>query len=149
MRRRKYKYAEGTVVSPEKTKAEIEQLVERNGGKKYFTGWSADHTAVVGFWASDRIVRLELELPPKGTSEAETRRRWRCLLLCLKAQFEAVATGIKTFEQAFFSDIVLPNNQTVYSAAHQMLADAYRTGKMEGRLISGGTDYTPPAAENR
>jgi hypothetical protein len=149
MRARKRRYAEGTTVAVEKTKQEIETLVERNGGRKYFTGWASDHTAAIGFWASDRIIRLELELPPKGTADAETRRRWRCLLLCLKAQFESVATGIKTFEQAFFSDIVLPNDQTVYQAAHEMLAETYRTGKMEGRLLSAGADYTPPrASEN-
>lgn len=142
---KKRRYADRTRVPVEQTKAEIERLVESNGGKKYFTGWAADQVAVVGFWAADRIVRMELELPPKGTSEAETRRRWRCLLLCLKAQFEAVATEIKTFEQAFFSDIVLPNNRTIYQAAHEVLAEAYRTGKMEGRLISGAdAEYTPP-----
>jgi len=128
------RFAEGTTVAPEKTKAEIERLVATNGGKQFFAGWADDRTAVIGFRASDRIVRLHLPLP-EARDERETRRRWRCLLLCLKAQFTSVETGVKTFEQAFFADIVLPNNATVYEAAHQVLAEAYRTGKMDGRLL--------------
>jgi hypothetical protein len=48
-----------------------------------------------------------------------------------------VETGVKTFEQAFMADIVLPDNQTVYQHAHEALAQAYATGKMEGRLLRG------------
>lgn len=146
-----HRYAEGTTVPVEKTKQEIERLVERNGGKRFFTGWADDHVAVIGFRAQDRILRFNLPLPgDKAVSarlrERETMRRWRCLLLCLKAQFEAVATGVKSFEQAFFGDIILPNNQTVYEAAQELVAGVYRTGKMDGRLLQGVGEYTPPVA---
>ena len=144
-------FAAGTTVAAEKTKQEIERLVSDHGGKQFFSGWKDDHTAVVGFRANDRIVRLELPLPqaPQGRkNDAELQRRWRCLLFALKAQFTVVETGIKTFEQAFFADIVTANDQTVYEAAHAAVAEMYRTGKvarMLGPAVSGPAEYEPPA----
>jgi len=71
------RFAEGTTVAPEKTKGEIERLVQANDGKQFFVGWADERTAVIGFRAEDRIVRLHLPLPDDGR-ESETRRRWRC-----------------------------------------------------------------------
>lgn len=144
-------FASGTTVAADKTKQEIERLVADHGGKQFFSGWKDDNTAVVGFRASDRIVRLELPLPPqphRRGDDDEIRRRWRCLLLALKAQFTVVETGVKTFEQAFMADIVLPNDQTVYEAAHAALATMYQSGKMDGRLLGAASpapgEYTSP-----
>jgi hypothetical protein len=154
MRTRKPKpFAHGTGVAVERTRSEIEALVERHGGRQFFSGWKDDHKAVVGFRAQDRIVRLELPLKLEGKvtaaqAGAEMRRRWRCLLFALKAQFTVVETGIKTFEQAFFADIVTATDQTVYEAAHAAVAEMYRTGKvarMLGPAVSGPAEYEPPA----
>lgn len=40
--------------------------------------------------------------------EAEVRRRWRALLLCIKGKLEAVESGITTFEEEFLAHLVLP-----------------------------------------
>lgn len=164
-------YAEGTTTPVEKTKAEIETLVARYGAKYFSSGWGGTEAsggptrAIVQFTASDRIVRFTLPLPtvedvyklvfgksPLGWSRfsdeqkitAETRRRWRCLLIAIKSKLEAVNTGIETFEQAFFGEIVLPSGQTVYEHAHRLVAEIYATGKMEGRLLEAPAEYTPP-----
>jgi len=149
-------YAAGTSVAATKTRLEIEALVERHGGAQFYAGWKNDRTAVVGFRAENRIVRLELPMPPKPYSrrdEVEVRRRWRCLLFALKAQFTVVETGIKTFEQAFFADIVTASNQTVYEAAHAAVAAEYQTGRMAGRLLAPApgddAEYEAPRGAGR
>ena len=44
----------------------------------------------------------------------ETRRRWRCLLITIKAKLECIETGIETFEEAFLAHIVTETGQTIY-----------------------------------
>lgn len=165
-------YAEGTTTPVEKTKAEIEKLLADYGAKYFSSGWAHPTgeavKATIQFTANERIVRFMLPLPtaldcqklrftksPPGWArmndqqriDTETRRRWRCLLIAIKSKLEAVTTGIETFEQAFFAEIVLPNNQTIYESAHKLVAEVYRTGKMEGRLLGAVVDaeYTPAA----
>ncbi len=94
--------------------------------------------AAISFVAHGRLVRFVLPLPtrdqviamlkkkqkynwqtPATTAvdhglAAEQRRRWRCLLLAMKAKLEVVETGIETFEQAFLANIVTADNMTVY-----------------------------------
>jgi hypothetical protein len=165
-------YAEGTTTPVEKTKAEIERLVSNYGAKYFSSGWGGTEAtggptrAIVQFTASDRIVRFSLPLPSAAECRklsgfrkiawgrmndeqriaAETRRRWRCLLIAIKSKLEAVNTGIESFEQAFFGEIVLPSGQTVYEHAHRLVAEIYATGKMEGRLLEAPAqgEYTPP-----
>jgi hypothetical protein len=131
-------FAEGTTVAVSKTRGEIEGLVEKYGATRFASGWIDDEHAAISFAAKGRLVRFTLPLPkreevialvkktPKyryytpptavvdNAIAAEQRRRWRCLLLALKAKLEAVGTGIETFEQAFLANIVTADNMTVY-----------------------------------
>lgn len=131
-------FAEGTSVPVAKTRAEIEALVTKYGAKRYASGWMDDDRAALSFVAHGRMVRFVLPLPTRDQSlkalratqfyrhrtpaagvldkhhDAEMRRRWRCLLLALKAKLESVETGIETFEQAFLANIVTAGNLTVY-----------------------------------
>ncbi len=45
--------------------------------------------------------------------DAEERRRWRALLLVLRAKFEAVASGITTFDREFLAHLVTNEGVTV------------------------------------
>jgi hypothetical protein len=121
------KFAEGTTVAPEKTRAEIETIVRRYGAKEFASGWNGT-TASIQFMAHGRRVRFSLAMPDeawarknrKGSkplseqTAAEERRRWRCLLLAIKAKLEIVSTGIATFEEEFLSHLVRDDGRTVY-----------------------------------
>jgi len=130
-------FAERTTTPVAKTRGEIEALVEKYGASKFASGWDGDKAAI-SFAARGRLLRFTLPLPSaadalalakkaqrygwqtptdakvQATREMETRRRWRCLLLVLKAKLEVVETGIETFDQAFLANIVTDNNLTVY-----------------------------------
>src|SRR5690606_38687520 len=45
--------------------------------------------------------------------EDEVRRRWRSLLLVVKAKLTAVADGISTLEREFLADMVTADGRTV------------------------------------
>lgn len=132
-------FAEGTSVPVGRTRGEIETLVEKYGASRFASGWMDDQKAAISFVAHGRLVRFVLPLPTKeqvvatlkktsrryqwstppasvvdGALAAEQRRRWRCLLLAMKAKLEVVETGIETFEQAFLANIVTSENLTVY-----------------------------------
>ena len=131
-------FAEGTVVPVAKTRGEIEALAVKYGAKRFASGWMDDNRAAVSFVSSGRLVRFVLPLPTRDDTlkamrktdayrwrtpaegivdkhhDAELRRRWRCLLLALKAKLECVASGIENFEEAFLAHIVTEGNITVY-----------------------------------
>lgn len=131
-------FAEGTPVPVGRTRGEIETLVSKYGATRFASGWLDDEHAAISFVAKGRLVRFTLPLPtvaetlarlkktqtyqfraPAETTiasahAAEQRRRWRCLLLSIKAKLEVVETGIETFEQAFLASIVTTENMTVY-----------------------------------
>ena len=128
-------YAEKTVVPVAKSRAEIEQLLERHKAKQY--GTAVDYDALkarVQFRLHDRIVRFVIALPdPQKIRSADRfaqaeRQRWRALLLVIKAKLEAVENSIESFEQAFLSQIVLPNDETVADFILPQIAESYRTG---------------------
>ena len=147
------RYAEKTTVSDERTRGEIEMLVRRHGATEFMTGWSKSGRAIVGFRCSDRLVRFEMPRPREDDErfsfgarrvggrrvsaserteqkiQEEMRRRWRALLLVIKAKLEAVETEITTFEQEFLAHIVLPGGQTVGEQVTKHIAESYESGK--------------------
>lgn len=128
------KFAEGTTVSVEKSKGEIEKLVRAHGADAFMS--AADATrAVISFRARGLMIQFVLALPDPRAREftrdprytwkarpvtaaqqaydAEVRRLWRALALVIKAKLEAASSGIETFEQAFMAHIVVPGGRTV------------------------------------
>ena len=150
MRRR---YAADTTVGADRSKAEIERLLERYGADRFMSGWG-DGQAFLGFRCRDRMVKFVLPLPdrdddefrttPTGRSrrgsrgenqaqkahEQEVRRRWRALALVIKAKLEAVETGITTFESEFLAHIVMPDGRTVGEHVSPAIASAYGSGRV-------------------
>ena len=141
-------YAEKTSVSVAKTKADIEELVQKYGADQFISGFK-DNIAIVGFSLADRQVRFVLPLPDKaeflytpGRGQRRTddaaraaweqgcRCKWRALYLVIKAKLEAVDAGISTIEREFLADIVLPDGQTAGDWIHPQLEQAYLTGNM-------------------
>jgi hypothetical protein len=143
------KFAEGTEVPVEKSRAEIEKILIRYGADQFMSGWR-EGAAMIAFRAKGR--HLKFFLPLAAVTDEEFRRdgrgsvrgpqqrqaaweqscreRWRALCLCIKAKLEAVETGISTFESEFMANIVLPNGQTMGEHAAPLIAKAYETGDM-------------------
>jgi hypothetical protein len=145
-------FAEGTTVPAAKTRVEIESLVKKHGATRFASGWTDDKKAAISFAVRGRLVRFTLALPTDADTKAlrrngyslsadqrakwidgEERRRWRCLLLALKAKLEVVELGIATFEEEFLAHVVTPDNQTVYEAIMANDTDMRLLGPAEER----------------
>lgn len=156
-------FAKGTTVLVSKTRGEIEALVEKYGASRFASGWQDDADgalcAAISFAARGRLVRFKLRMPTREETLAvlrkkpsyrygrpadsaldiaqadEQRRRWRCLLLVLKAKLESIESGIETFDEAFLANIVTDGNLTIYEAIKlgesgvRMLAPMEAAGK--------------------
>jgi hypothetical protein len=153
-------YAAGTEVSADRSRAEIESTLRRFGADQFTSGWdTASSIAVVGFRIAGRMVRMTLPLPtetdpmvaltPSGKQRSaaqlgeelakETRRRWRSLLLVLKAKLTAVSDGISTLEREFLADVVLPDGRTAGEFLAPQIALAYTDGTMPALLPGRST----------
>jgi hypothetical protein len=150
------RYAEGTSVPVERSKAELEKLLVRYGADQIVTGTDmAAGRAQVGFRKGKKYVRFVLPLPnpsdrafshTPGTRklrslesarqawEGACRQRWRALLLVVKAKLEAVDAGISSFDEEFLAHLVLPDGRRVGEVAVPQLEVAYRTGQMPALL---------------
>ena len=149
-------YAAGTEVSVDKSKGELKRVVYKCGASNYKYAEEEDK-AMVMFDHAGRRLRFMIRFPPPDSKqfthtpgrntkrtqeaaykeyEAEQKRRWRALILAIKAKFEVVESGIATFEEEFLAYILLPNGQTVADASIPSVAAAYDSGKMpDNKLI--------------
>ncbi len=57
-------------------------------------------------------------------------RRWRALVLVVKAKLEAVASGISTLESEFLANIVMGNGQTIGAAMLHRLPEVVSSGRL-------------------
>lgn len=147
-------YAEKTSVPVSKTKADIEDMVQRYGADQFVSGYK-DNIAVIGFSMLGRQIRFLLPLPDKqakeywytpGRGQRRTedaahaaweqacRSRWRALYLIVKAKLEAVDAGISTVEREFLYNIVLPDGRTAGEWMAPQIEEAYQTGRMPAML---------------
>lgn len=147
------RYAEGTEVSADRSRSEIERTLQRYGASGFMYGWDPAR-AVLGFVAGERQVRFVLPMPdrddeqftltptgrersPKNAADAydqAVRQRWRALALVIKAKLEAVAAGIVTFDEEFLAHLVLPSGETVGQSVVPSVAQAYATGETPALL---------------
>ena len=122
-------FAQRTPVEVVRTRTQIEDELRRRGASSF--GYNVDDTtseAVIAFTIAGLRVRMILPLPsfdddafrytPSGkyqrapaeqakAFDAELRRRWRSLLLIVKAKLVAVDDGITTMEREFLPDVVV------------------------------------------
>lgn len=123
-------YAAHTKTPVDKTRVEIERLVQRYGAKGFIAGWQ-DKTARIEFLCQDRHIRLTVLVPDSPQAQ---RQKWRALLLVIKARLESVDAKIATFEQAFAADIVMPSGKTVWEEIREPIKLAY-SGKPTPLLL--------------
>jgi hypothetical protein len=143
------KFAEKTAVPVSRTRIEIENLLHKYGANQFASGWIGDN-ASIAFVAHGRMVRFVLPIPTEDdvarkktwndTSDTgrvkkyideETMRRWRCLLLAIKAKLESVSTGISSFDEEFLAHIVV-DNMTIYERLKMI--------KVNGTLLLAAPD---------
>ena len=125
-------YAEGTKVSVDKSQHEVMQLLSKHGITKKAM-MSDEGSSSVGFEMTGVAYRITIVSPNRGDRsilrdgrgsqrtpqqqesayQAEDRRRWRSLVLVMKAKLVAIQDNITTFEQEFLAYIVTDNGQTV------------------------------------
>jgi len=149
------RYAAGTEVPVDRSKAELERTLTRYGATAFAYAWDVKRV-MIGFSMHGRMIRFFLDMPDpesdefwitptgkgrtqKAASDAydqEVRRRWRALNLVIKAKLEAVESGISNFDSEFLASILLPNGQTYGQFALPQVAEVYRTGEMPALLPS-------------
>ena len=135
-------YAYKTKVPVDRSRAEIEKLLQRAGADQFVVGWSGETEARVQCRVNAKFIRFVLPMPDRSERgfrsddgfQKEVRRRWRALALIVKAKLEAVSSGITTFEDEFLAHVVMPDGKTVSEHASTMIAEAYKTGKVQALL---------------
>lgn len=143
------KFAEGTSVPVEKSRAEIERMITRYGATSTVF-MTAPGRAMIMFDCNSRRVRFELTLPVQDDKRYEKdgrgsfrtpqkrqevweqacRRQWRAMALVIKAKMEAVESGITTFEDEFLAHIVMPDGKRVSDHVKPTIARVYDSGQM-------------------
>ena len=142
------RYAAGTEVSSEKSRAEIERILMRYGASGFMYGWLGEQ-AIIAFQMAERHVKFFLPLPGRdefartpdrgyarrpaardAAYEQAVRQRWRALALVIKAKLEAVETKITEFDDEFMAHIVMPDGQTLGQHVRPQIESAYSTGRM-------------------
>lgn len=157
-------YAEGTSVPVERSKAEIERILTNYGAGQFFTGWDEKRgQAAVQFEMNNRRIRFMVGIPKlddfklykrntrggerefertdsqaKVEADRENRRRWRSLVLVVKAKLEAVESGISTFEEEFMAHIVTATGQTIGELVLPKLDKVASSGRLPP-LLPGHT----------
>jgi hypothetical protein len=148
-------YAEDTKVPWERSRQEIEDTLKRYRCTHF--GYMAMPKGVMIAFMHDKVpFRLEVPLPeansklithkPNGTKrtgrqreqavEQETRRRWRVLLLLIKAKLEWVELGMSTVQKEFLADINLPDGTTLGQWAAGQIHTAIEAGRMPTNILA-------------
>lgn len=149
------RYAEGTSVSSERSRGEIEKMLVRFGATRFQYGWD-DKAALITFQLNNRVIRFTLPLPDRNDPEfaktpagrrtrgpeaaaaaweAVTRQRFRALCLSIKAKLVAVEEGIAEFDDEFLANIVVPGGETVSRMVRAQIVDAYESKKAPKMLL--------------
>ncbi len=152
-----------------KTKMEIETYLESRQAEQIAVVKDEDHNRIVcRFRLFGRVVQMEQKLATakspiiqkqwkngvsmaspganriKTRLEAETRRRWRVLLLRVKLRLDLIfdeedlAEREEMFREEFMPDIIIPGGGTVREFMEPQIAEAYKTGKAPSLLPGPG-----------
>lgn len=101
-------YAEKTRVPITRSRDELEGLLRKRGAQGFASAWDQHGDTVEFLWRGMRIRFLlpRVKATKKETPEQADRRRWRALVLVVKAKLEAVDAGIAVLEEEFLAQIV-------------------------------------------
>lgn len=148
------RFAEGTDVPVIKTKNELEELLNRAGATATAV-FNTPGMAMIAFEMQGRRILMQLKLPDPNAREfthgrvnqsrfevklsaqaaasrfeKACRRKWRALLLAVRAKLVSVEEGVETFENAFMAHVVMPDGGTVSKHIGPRIAQAYKEQTM-------------------
>lgn len=139
-------YAGRTDVPIERSQQDIERLLKQQGAGRFFRG-EDEGRVVIACDLKDRKLMFELPLPDPATTRSEEKRerimraKWRALLLCIKAKFVSIESGVESFEDAFLAQLIVPTEDgrsarfgRIASAA---IKEAYEKGKVPNFGFAG------------
>jgi hypothetical protein len=154
-------YAQGTNVSIVNSINELDRMVTKHGATGFAYGRDEGRLGNrVMFRLANRMMRFEVPTPdwhdflstPTGRSrtpyaahglaDAEERRRWRSLVLVIKALLVGIDDGVISLSDAFLAYTVLPSGETVGEWSAPQLDTAYATSRMPA-LMPGGEAPLP------
>jgi hypothetical protein len=137
-------YAKKTKVPVGQSRNEVETLLVKNGATGFMYG-HVDGKTMIAFELRERRLRFIVPMPQVNKTRsnerevgAEIRRRWRALLLVLKAKLEAVDSQIVQFDEEFLAHIVVRGSETVGDIFVPQMREAIATGKLPPLLGPGG-----------
>lgn len=105
-------YAKNTSVTIEQSRADIQSVLARFGA--HFEGFVDEPGRVIVMFHGKRSwVQFKLSLPVGPHLDQQRRELWRALYLGIKGKLVCVASGIETFEQAFYAHLVMESGKTV------------------------------------
>jgi hypothetical protein len=146
-------YAQDTSVTVDRSMQELAALLTKHGASAFGFGSDADTRITrAQFRLSGRAYRIDVPMAEPGefrkmrngqyrdakaaatAARKEDQRRWRSLLLVIKAILVAIDDGILRAEDALLAFTVLPDGQTMSQWAEPALETAYTTHAMPGVL---------------
>ena len=135
------KYAASTSVPVERSRAEVERTLMKYGASEFGT-MSAEAKVTVYFNVKGRQVQWSIPMPSKKDRqyEQEVRRRWRVLVITIKAMLEAVESKLLTFDEAFLPHIVIPGTARTLGEHIVPRLDSMYSGLGLRALTSGERD---------
>ena len=141
------RYAEDTSVTVAKSRTEVIAVLDRYGATERAIIEEAGQIVVM-FRLEGWSLRVPVALPGPPTArtnardawtparhDREVRRRWRVLVLVLKAGLEMAVDAGLSVEQAMAAYLVLPDHTTVAESVLPTLREARDSGRMPSRLI--------------
>lgn len=135
------KYARDTKVPANKSRMEVEQVLNRYGAT-HFGYASMPGFVALAFESRGRRVRFKVPMPDPAKHDQLHRQKWRAVVLAIKAKLESVESGIEQFDEAFMAQIVLPDGRTMAEVAQPQIAKSYESGNMPPLLGHEGNKQT-------
>jgi hypothetical protein len=147
----KRKFAEDTVVSPERSLIETKALIKKYGGSNIRHA-ETDQETIIAFEMHQRLIRFNLPYPAitdfskningerrtlaqaEVARDKEIKRLWRTLVATIKAKLIASESGITSFEQEFLAYTVTETGETVGEVMLPQLRNIYASGEMPPML---------------
>lgn len=138
------KYAEGTTVPVDKSKAEIERIISKRGGDMVSFGYGRDSDhCVIGFRYRGMMLRFDMHYPSydevstttprrfydrdkqaalvQRNKEAEQRRLWRVMLIRIKVKLETVEENPQFWDEELLPHMLVRGGQNVVSIVRDAL----------------------------
>jgi len=122
-------YAKNTTVPVDRSLGAIKDTLKRYGAEGFLHAEQGGKS-ILRFTYRGICLGFEMLTAESDEMDAkEERRRWRVLLLLIKAKLEVIDSGVSTFEEQFFSDIIMPGGVRIGSQAKQQITKMLETGK--------------------